>query len=98
MKIKDNSLLRSQCYINGEWLDADSGKTVDVTNPATGEVICAVPYMGEAETRRAIEGAEGAFHAWKTRPAKERSVILERLVKAGNSQAMGMLAGIRRRW
>ena len=78
MKIKDNSLLRSQCYINGEWLDADSGKTVDVTNPATGEVICSVPFMGETETRRAIEGAEGAFHAWKTRPAKERSVILRR--------------------
>lgn len=78
MKIKDNSLLRSQCYINGEWVDADSGKTVDVSNPATGEVICAVPYMGEAETRRAIEGAQEAFHAWKTRPAKERSVILRR--------------------
>ena len=42
-------------YINGQWVDADNKDTIEVTNPATGELIGTVPNMGAAETRRAIE-------------------------------------------
>lgn len=78
MQLKDQSLFRQQAYINGQWLDADDGKTVSVTNPATGEVLGTVPKMGAAETRRAIEAAEKAQVAWRNKTAKERSVILRR--------------------
>ena len=54
LSLKDPTLFRQQCYINGQWADADSGKTIDVTNPATGEVLGTIPNMGTAETRRAI--------------------------------------------
>lgn len=76
--LKDASLLREQCYINGEWVDAESGKTIDVTDPSNGEVIGTIPNMGTAETRRAIECAHEAFKSWKRTTAKERAGILRR--------------------
>ena len=76
--LKNEFLLRQRCYIRGAWVDADSGKTISVTNPATGEVIGTVPRMGAAETRRAIEAAEDALPAWRARTAKERAAILRR--------------------
>jgi succinate-semialdehyde dehydrogenase/glutarate-semialdehyde dehydrogenase len=76
--LKDPTLLRQQCYVDGAWIDADSGGTVAVTNPATGEVIGTVPKLGVAETRRAIEAAAAAFPAWAAKTAKERSTILRR--------------------
>ncbi len=78
LQLKDPSLFRQQCYINGAWLDADSGKTIPVTNPATGEILGTVPNMGAAETRRAIEAANAAWPAWRAKTAKERSIILRR--------------------
>ena len=71
-------LLREQCYIAGEWLDADSGETIAVTNPATGEHLGTVPKCGAAETRRAIAAAEAAWPAWKAKTAKERAVTLRK--------------------
>ena len=76
--LKNEFLLRQRCYIRGAWVDADGGKTISVTNPATGEVIGTVPKMGAAETRRAIEGAEAAMPAWRRRTAKERAAVLRR--------------------
>jgi succinate-semialdehyde dehydrogenase / glutarate-semialdehyde dehydrogenase len=76
--LKDQDLFRHQAYIGGRWCDADSGATVDVNNPATGEILGTVPMMGEAETRRAIEAAKDAFVDWGRRPAKERSVLLRK--------------------
>ena len=78
MQLKDAQLFRQQAFINGEWLDADSGQTINVTNPATGEVIGTVPKMGTAETRRAIEAADKALPAWRALTAKERSTKLRR--------------------
>jgi len=78
LPIKDKSLFRQQCYINGQWVDADSGKTVEVTNPATGEVLGTIPNMGAAETRRAIETANAAWGPWRKKTAKERSNILRK--------------------
>ena len=76
--LKDPSLLRTQCFIDGQWCDADNGETITVTNPATGETIGAVPKMGTAETCRAIEAANAAYPAWRARTAAERSAILRR--------------------
>ncbi len=78
MQLKDTSLFRQQAYIDGAWLDADSGQTIKVNNPATGEIIATVPKMGAAETRRAIEAADRALPAWRALTAKERAVKLRR--------------------
>ena len=76
LNLKDSSLFRQQCYIGGEWQDADSGETIEVTNPADGSVLGTVPKMGADETRRAIDAANAAYPAWRAKSAKERSVIL----------------------
>ncbi|MDA8178207.1 MAG: NADP-dependent succinate-semialdehyde dehydrogenase [Deltaproteobacteria bacterium] len=76
--LKDGRLFRQQCYIDGSWGDADDRKTIDVTNPATGEKLGTVPKMGMDETRRAIEAARAAFPSWRAKTARERSVVLRR--------------------
>jgi succinate-semialdehyde dehydrogenase/glutarate-semialdehyde dehydrogenase len=78
LTLKDPSLLRQHCYVDGAWIEADGGGKVDVTNPATGEVIGTVPNLGATETRRAIEAAAQAFPAWAAKTAKERAAILKR--------------------
>ena len=78
LALKKPDLLRQQAYLNGRWCDADSAETIVVTNPATGEMLGAVPRMGAAETRRAIEGAQAAWGAWRAMTAKERAAILRR--------------------
>ncbi|MBV8805137.1 MAG: NADP-dependent succinate-semialdehyde dehydrogenase [Sinobacteraceae bacterium] len=78
MQLKDPTLLRTQAFVNGEWVNAASGGAQDVHNPATGEKLGTVPNMGAAETRRAIEAASAAFPAWARRTAKDRAVILRR--------------------
>ncbi|MBW7911898.1 MAG: NAD-dependent succinate-semialdehyde dehydrogenase [Alphaproteobacteria bacterium] len=65
-------------YIDGQWVPADSGKTIEVTNPATGEILGAVPNMGADETRRAIAAADKAFGTWRSMLAAERAKILRR--------------------
>lgn len=65
-------------YIDGQWVEADSGKWMDVVNPATQEPIGRVPDAGEAETRRAIEAAYRAFPAWAAATALERANLLWR--------------------
>ena len=72
MKIQDRDLLRRQAYLGGEWIEADSGLTLTVTDPATGEVIAEVPDMGMVETRRAILAAEAAWPAWRALTAAQR--------------------------
>ncbi len=76
--LKDTALFRQQCFIAGQWLDADSGNTLEVTNPATGEPLGTIPNMGADETRRAIEAANRAMPAWAAKTAKERANILRR--------------------
>ncbi|TCO81034.1 succinate-semialdehyde dehydrogenase/glutarate-semialdehyde dehydrogenase [Plasticicumulans lactativorans] len=78
MNLTDPSLFRQQCYIGGEWVDADSGVSIAVTNPATGETLGRVPRMGAAETRRAIEAANAALPAWRALTAKERAARLRK--------------------
>ncbi|MCO5069590.1 MAG: NAD-dependent succinate-semialdehyde dehydrogenase [Rhizobiaceae bacterium] len=76
--LKDVSLFRDKAYLGGEWVDADSTNTIDVINPATNSLLGKVPNMGAAETRRAIEAAEEARHAWGALAAKDRSTVLRR--------------------
>jgi len=78
LKLKDPSLFRQQCYLNGEWVDARSKETITVKNPADGSVIGMVPKMGADETRAAIEAADAAWPAWRAKLAKERSAILRK--------------------
>ncbi len=78
MNLKDKSLLKQLCYVNGKWASADSAKTINVTNPATGEIVGTIPKMGIVETARAIEDANKAWPAWRAKTAKERASILRR--------------------
>ena len=78
LNLKDPTLLRQQCLIAGEWVNADDGKTVAVTNPANGEQIGTVPMCGAAETARAIAAADVAQRAWAQVSAKERAAVLRR--------------------
>ncbi|MFA6040165.1 MAG: NADP-dependent succinate-semialdehyde dehydrogenase [Methylophilus sp.] len=78
LKLQDTSLLRQQCFINGVWCDADSGQTINVSNPATQNVIGTVPKMGTMETRRAIEAANAAQAGWRAKTAGERSRIMRK--------------------
>jgi len=74
--LKDKSLLKEACYINGEWV---TGKeAIDVTNPVDDSVIAQVPKLGKAETKAAIEGAHKAQKAWAKRSAKDRAGILRK--------------------
>ncbi|MFO1023777.1 MAG: NADP-dependent succinate-semialdehyde dehydrogenase [Acetobacteraceae bacterium] len=79
LPLKDPTLFRQANYLNGKWVEADSGQTIVVKNPATGEAVGEVPNMGAAETRRAIEAAHAAFPAWRAMLAKERAAILRKL-------------------
>ncbi|MDE0451786.1 MAG: NAD-dependent succinate-semialdehyde dehydrogenase [Gammaproteobacteria bacterium] len=78
VRLSDPALFRQQCYVDGEWVDADSGATFDVTDPATGQPIGVVPSFGAAETRRAVEAANAAYPAWRALTGKERASILRR--------------------
>lgn len=77
-QLKNKALFRQQCFIGGQWLDADNQQTIEVINPATDEVIGTVPKMGARETKKAIEIAQAAQIAWREKTAKERSKILRR--------------------
>ncbi|KAI0053601.1 succinic semialdehyde dehydrogenase [Auriscalpium vulgare] len=74
--LKDSSLLISQGYINGKWVDAKSGAKITVTNPATSEELGTVPEMGVEETKEAIAAAAEAFKTWSKTTAKYRHDIL----------------------
>ena len=76
MKLNDSNLFRQQALINGEWLDANNGEVIDVTNPANGDKLGSVPKMGADETRAAIDAANRALPAWRALTAKERATIL----------------------
>ena len=78
MQLQDSSLLKTQAHIDGQWLDADSGETLAVTNPASGETIANVAKCGTAETRRMIEAAAVAQTQWAKSTIKERAAVLRR--------------------
>ncbi|EMD40403.1 hypothetical protein CERSUDRAFT_80075 [Gelatoporia subvermispora B] len=76
--LNDASLIRTQGFINGQWVDAQEGGTISVTNPATGEVLGTIPEMALTETKQAIDAAAEAFKAWSKTTAKQRHDILKK--------------------
>ncbi|VVD83749.1 NAD-dependent succinate-semialdehyde dehydrogenase [Pandoraea anhela] len=78
MQLKDTHLFKTLAWVDGQWIAADSGKTLDVLDPATGEVLAQVPELGAEETTRAVAAAEAAQPAWAARTGKERANILRR--------------------
>ncbi|MBV9778042.1 MAG: aldehyde dehydrogenase family protein, partial [Acetobacteraceae bacterium] len=81
LPLKDPTLFRQANCIDGKWVQADSGKTLTVADPATGEAIGEVPALGAGETRRAIEAAARAYPKWRSMLAKERAAILRKLAE-----------------
>ena len=78
MNIKDFKLFRDKCFINGQWINADSSEIISVNNPATLEEIGTVPKCGKNETKLAIEAANKSWPEWRAKSAKDRSVILKK--------------------
>ena len=78
INLKDHGLLRTQAHSNGQWIDADTGETLAVTNPATGELITEVANCGGAETQRMVEAAAVAQKLWAKSTVKERAAVLRR--------------------
>ena len=76
LTLKDPSLFKQQCYLNGQWIDGET--TTAVTNPATGEIIGRVPQLGREQAAQAIQDANAAWPAWRKKTAKERANILKK--------------------
>ncbi len=76
LKLNDPGLLKTQAYINGQWKDAENGEGLDVTNPATGDIVANVASVGAVETQSAISSAQQALPGWRQKTAKERSQIM----------------------
>jgi succinate-semialdehyde dehydrogenase / glutarate-semialdehyde dehydrogenase len=78
LKLDNDSLIRNQAYLDGEWRGARSGARFAVRNPATGEVITEVADLDESDVRGGIEAADRAFAPWRSKTAKERAAILRK--------------------
>ena len=78
LKLDNNSLIRDQAYIDGEWRGAKTGARFAVRNPATGEVIAEVADLAEDDVREAIAAADNALTSWKGKTAKERAAVLRK--------------------
>ena len=78
MELNNKSLFKEKCYVNGSWVESQSGDFLEVNNPATQEIIGKVPKFTKDETKKVIENANNAFQTWKNTTAKERSVILKK--------------------
>src|SRR3546814_19900084 len=76
--LADMSLFKTQAYIDGVWIDANNGRTFEVDNPSTGEVIARVANLGKLECELAINAASKAFTSWRARTGKDRAALLRR--------------------
>ncbi|MDL2210156.1 NAD-dependent succinate-semialdehyde dehydrogenase [Desulfovibrio sp. OttesenSCG-928-O18] len=79
MQLNDTELFKQQCYINGQWTNAENSAVITVTNPATGETVGTVPSLGREEVARAITQADEAMREWKKLPVPERGKYLHKL-------------------
>ncbi len=78
MNIKNKTLFKQKCYINGSWVGSKDNKIIEVNNPADLQIIGHVPKYGTDETKLAIEAANRALPEWRSKTAKERSILLRK--------------------
>ena len=78
MEINKFNLYRDKCFINGQWINSDSKEIISVNNPATLKEIGTVPKCGKNETKSAIEAANKSWPEWRSKSAKDRSIILKK--------------------
>ncbi|RJX64961.1 NAD-dependent succinate-semialdehyde dehydrogenase [Vibrio sinensis] len=76
--MKNVDLVLSKAYVDGLWVDAKQGKTVEIVNPANGEVITRVPDMGKEDAEAAVIAADTAFQTWRKTTAKSRAQLLRK--------------------
>ena len=76
--LADKSLFKQQSYINGKWVDAQSGKTFEVQNPANDSVIGTMPEMNAADTQTAIDAAAAALPSFRNTTGRERARMLRK--------------------
>src|SRR5690554_4020231 len=76
--MQSSRLIKNQAYVDGQWVSAESGRTLDVLDPATGQKVGEVPDMSAAEASAAVEAANRAFASWKKTTAKQRCALLRR--------------------
>lgn len=76
--LKDQSLFKQQCYVNGKWVDATSGKTFEVQDPATGKIIGTMPEMNKDDVQTAIEAASAALPSFRKMPGRQRARMLRK--------------------
>jgi succinate-semialdehyde dehydrogenase/glutarate-semialdehyde dehydrogenase len=91
--LKDPSLLASQAFVAGEWVDAVDGGTFDVLNPATGQVLASLPDLNVPMARHAIEQAEIAQKEWAKHTGKERAAVLRKIYQlmVENAEDLGTI-------
>src|SRR5437899_5270350 len=85
-----------KAFIGGEWSDSASGETMEVINPATGEVIAEVPRCGAEDVDRAVEAAKQASPEWLDKTPKDRSELLHKLadVLEENAEELAQLESV----
>jgi succinate-semialdehyde dehydrogenase/glutarate-semialdehyde dehydrogenase len=76
--LRQPDLLRTQCLVDGAWVDAQGGETMAIVNPVDQSVIATVPSLSVEEVRAAIDAAEAALPGWSAKSAHERAAILRR--------------------
>ena len=78
MELSKPELFQERCFVGGEWVSAESNRTIAVHNPATGELVGNASSLAREETRAAIRAAERALPGWRKLTAKERSAHLRK--------------------
>ncbi|GAB4356030.1 MAG: NADP-dependent succinate-semialdehyde dehydrogenase [Gammaproteobacteria bacterium] len=78
IELSDGELFRKQCYVNGHWIDAEDNGTIEVNDPASGEVLGTVPSLTAKDVTAAVETARSAYPAWREKTAKERAALLRK--------------------
>jgi 1-pyrroline dehydrogenase len=73
------SVAQHKMFVGGDWVDSSSGETMEVLNPATGEVIAEVPRGTAADVDRAVEAAKKAWVEWQDKTPKDRMELLLKL-------------------
>jgi succinate-semialdehyde dehydrogenase/glutarate-semialdehyde dehydrogenase len=75
-KLNDASLLKNQCYVNGQWITSDTNLNIKVTNPFDFSILAEIPVLSSAQVNHAIVSAHKAFQSWKKTSALEKSKLL----------------------